>query len=142
MYESDQVLSGTPVLHAETVLRCAAPSSWDWQLDRPTTATLSLGKNEQALSTYLLELLKIRDYGPGDLRERREHHGVIAMGAKLIVDLLCLLTHSPAQSSPPLKADFAHADLKPVDKPRWLEVRDTLLDSAATVFPPHPPGQP
>lgn len=137
LYSADGVPeNGSSVSESETVLRCVPPSTWDWDEDGPTTASLSFRKGEIALSVYLLKLLETRGLGASDTRERRERHGVVSFSASLAYTVGCVLTHSPAESDPPLQVDFAHADLHKMEKAAWLVARDRLLEGAETVIRP------
>lgn len=137
MYAADRTPEdGSSVNELETVLRCVPSSAWDWDDDCPTTASLSFRKSETALSVYLLKLLQTRGLGASDTREGRERHGVISFTAELALSIGCVMTHSPADSNPPLKVDFAHADLHRMEKAAWLAARDRLLEGASTVIRP------
>lgn len=133
--------AGTLVGDFETLLRCLPASTWDWEADAPTTASLSFGKREPNLSVYLLELLRTRSLGPEAAKQHREKQGVMAISALLARQLDCTVSHSPTVSTPPRDADFAHGDFdRVVPKERWLEVRDMLLAACEVLIRPTRPG--
>lgn len=117
------------------MLRFAPPKQWDSD-GRPTSAALSKHPGEDGLSTYVQGLLASQGIPVGAVVQGRPGYGVFRIRVVDAVNHACVVEHAPVRDTERPDIGFAHALVKPPDKPAWLEVRNALLASAEVLIEP------
>lgn len=127
--------AGSSVATGEAVLRFASPQQWD-SAGRPAPAALSKRPDEDGVSVYVRGLLASRALEPASITAGRPGYGVFSIGVAAAIRERCVVEHDPAEDAERPDIGFAHALIKPPDKPAWLDARSALLASAEVLIPP------
>lgn len=138
-YTGRTVAIGDRVSLDETCLRFASSGQWDH--GRPTTAALSLGKDEDGISIYLKDLLASKALSPSAVLTDRPRHGLFAFAVSVAANCGCPVTHDPCESDPPQEIDFAHALMGQMDKAEWLTLRLEILKLIEVLHSPPESGR-
>ncbi|MGI8760940.1 MAG: hypothetical protein ACR2LF_06555 [Jatrophihabitantaceae bacterium] len=127
--------AGEAVAPEESLLRFASPKQWDSD-GRPVPAALSKRSDEDGVSVYVRGLLASRALEPDSIITGRPGYGVFSIGVATAIREGCVVEHDPVEDAEPPEIGFAHALIKPPDKPAWLDARSALLASAEVLVAP------
>lgn len=116
-------------------MRFASPKQWDSE-GRPAPAALSKRQDEDGVSVYVHGLLASRGLGPASIITGRRGYGVFSIAVAAAVREKCGVEHAPDDDTQRPEIGFAHALIKPPDKPAWLDARNALLASAEVLIAP------
>lgn len=127
--------AGTAVAPEESLLRFASPTQWDSD-GRPAPAALSKRPDEDGVSVYVRGLLASQTLGPESIVTGRPGYGVFSIGVATAIREGCAVEHDPVDDAERPGIGFAHALIKPPDKPAWLDARSALLAVANVLIAP------